>query len=89
MSKIKNFDPALYKSHFEAVRSFIQEGHCPEYDFNVCTKEAASNALAYLCMNDIPHHIHSIGACGLYCTTIAWETEEESNAYCFWCEGEV
>ena len=89
MSKIKNFDPALYKSHFEAVRSFIQEGHCPEYDFNVCTKEAASNALAYLCMNNIPHHIHSIGACGLYCTTIAWETEEESNAYCFWCEGEV
>ena len=89
MSKIKNFDPALYESHFEAVRSFIQEGHCVGYDFNVCTKEAAGNALAYLCMNDIPHHIHSVGAFGLYCTTIAWETNEESNAYCFWCEGEV
>ena len=22
MSKIKNFDPALYESHFEAIRSF-------------------------------------------------------------------
>lgn len=89
MSMVKNFDSALYKSHFEAVRQFIQEGRCAEYDFNVCTKEAASNALAYLCVNDIPHHIHSVGAFGLYCITIAWETNEESDAYCFWCEGEI
>lgn len=89
MSMIKNFDPALYKSHFEAVKQFVQEGHCAEYDFNVCTKKAASNALAYLCVNHISHQVHSVGAFGLYCITIAWETSEESNAYCFWCEGEI
>ena len=89
MSNIKKFDPALYKSHFDAIKSFIQEGHCAQYDFNVCTKKAAENALAYLCVNDIPHHIHTVGAYGMYCTTIAWETNEESNAYCFWCEEEI
>lgn len=89
MSNIKNFDPALYESHFDAIKSFIQKGHCARYDFNVYTKKAAENALAYLCVNDIPHHIHTVGAYGMYCTTIAWETNEESNAYCFWCEGEI
>jgi hypothetical protein len=89
MSKIKNFDPALYKSHFEAVKHFIQEGRHEEYDFNVCTKKAAENALAYLCINDIPHHYHTVGLCGLYCMTIGWEIDGQDYAYCFWCEGEV
>ena len=89
MSKVKNFNPALYKSHFDAVKSFIKKGRCAQYDFNVCTKDAANNALAYLCVNDIPHSYHTVGALGLYCITITWETNEESNAYCFWCEGEI
>ena len=89
MSKIKNFDPALYESHFEAVKQFIQEGHCAEYDFNVCTKEAANNALTYLCVNDIPHHYHTVGALGLYCVAIGWKENGQEYSYCFWCEGEV
>lgn len=89
MSKIKNFDPAMYESHFEAVKQFIQEGHCAQYDFNVCTKKAAENALVYLCLNDIPHHYHTASLCGLYCTTISWEVDGQYCAYCFWCEGEI
>lgn len=89
MSKIKNFDSALYESHFEAIKSFIQEGHCAQYDFNVCTKEAAEKALYYLCVNDIPHRYHTVGLCGMYCTTISWEEDGQDYAYCFFCEGEV
>ena len=89
MSKIKNFDPALYKSHFEAVKHFIQEGRREEYDFSVSSKEAAENALAYLCVNDIPHHYHTVGAFGMYCVTIAWEVDGEDYAYCFWCKGDL
>ena len=89
MSKIKNFDPALYESHFEAVKHFITEDHCAQYDFNVCTKRAAENALAYLCINDIPHHYHTVGLCGLYCTTIGWKVDGQDYAYCFWCEEEI
>lgn len=89
MSNVKNFSPALYESHFEAVKHFIREGRCAQYDFNICTKKAAENALAYLCVNDIPHQYHTIGACGFYCTTISWEDSGEYYTYCFWCEGEV
>lgn len=89
MSKIKNFEPALYESHFEAVKHFIQEGYCEQYDFNVCTKQAAENALAYLCVNNIPHYYRVIRALGLYCTTIVWEVDDQDDAFCFWCEGEI
>lgn len=89
MSKIKNYDRALYKSDFEAIKSFIQEGHCARYDFNVCTKKAAENALAYLCINDIPHQYHTISSVGLSLVTISWKSEDSGeHAYCFWCEGE-
>lgn len=89
MSKIKNFDFALYESHFEAIKSFIQEGHLARYDFNVCTKKAAENALAYLCVNDIPHHYHTVRLCGMYCITIGWKEDGQNRSYCFFCEGEV
>lgn len=89
MSKIKNFDSVLYESHFEAVKSFIQEGHCAQYDFNVTSKAAAENALAYLCMNDISHHYHTVELCGIYCITIGWRENGQDYAYCFFCEGEV
>ena len=89
MSNIKNFDRVLYESDFKAIKSFIQEGHIEQYDFNVCTKKAAENALTYLCVNDIPHHYHTVGALGIYCVTIAWEVNGEDYAYCFWCEGDL
>lgn len=90
MSKVKNFDPALYESNFEAIKSFIQEGHCAQYDFNVCTKEAAENALAYLCINNIPHEYHTVGSVGLCLVTISWsDNYNRDHAYCFWCEGEI
>ena len=89
MSKIKNFDPALYESHFDAVKSIIQKGHVKEYDFPVCSKEAAEAALIYLCVNEVPHHYHVVGALDMYCVTIGWEEEDGDYAYCFWCEGEI
>lgn len=89
MSKIKNFDRALYKSSFEAVKYFIQEGRCDEYDFSVSSKEAAENALAYLCINNIPHHYHSVGGVGLYVTTISWEEDGQEFSYSFWHKGEI
>lgn len=90
MSKIKKFNPALYESHFEAVKHFVQEGHCAQYDFNVCTKKAAENALAYLCLNNIPHEYHTVGSLGLCLVTITWDDKDTGDhAYCFWCEGEV
>ena len=90
MSKVKSFSPTLYESHFEAIKHFIHEGPCAQYDFNVCTKEAAENALAYLCLNDIPHQYHMIGSLGLCLVTISWQDEKTGeHAYCFWCEGEV
>ena len=89
MSKIKNFDPVLYESHFEAVKQFIQEGRRDEYDFSVSSKEAAENALAYLCVNNIPHQYHSVGGVGLYITTITWEEEGQEYSYSFWHQGEI
>ena len=89
MSKIKNFDPALYKSHFEAVKHFVHEGRREDYDFSVSTKEAAENALAYLCINNIPHHYHSVGGVGLYITTIGWEENGQEFSYSFWHKGEI
>lgn len=92
MSKVKNFDRAQYKSNFDAIRSIIQEGHCAQYDFNVCSKKAAEEALFYLCENNIPHNYCSIGCLGLQLQlmTISWDDEDsEEHAYCFWCEGEI
>ena len=55
MGKMKNFDRAWYKSDYEAVVSFIKEGHSDAYDFNVSAAFAFENALFYLCQNNIPH----------------------------------
>lgn len=89
MSIIKNFDPMLFSSHFEAVRSFIKEGRCAQYDFNVCSKRAAENAIVYLDMNNIPYTVHSVGLCGFYCVTIAWKAADIYSSYCFYCEEEL
>lgn len=85
MSKIKNFEPALYESNFEAIKTFIKEGRSPNYNFEVYTKEAALNALNYLCVNNINHTITSTGAQGIYLITLTWY----DGFYCFWCEGEI
>lgn len=55
MSKMKNFGRSLFKSDYEAVVSFIKEGHSDAYDFNVSAAFAFENALSYLCLNNIPH----------------------------------
>ena len=89
MSKIKNYDRALYESHFEAIKSFISESHLPGYDFNVCSRQGASNALAYLCVNDIFHTYRTVRAHGLCLITISWRENGEDGSYIFWCEGEV
>ena len=56
MSKIKNYDRALYKSDFDAVVEFVNEGLLPNYNFNVSADWAFENVLSYLCLNNIPHH---------------------------------
>ena len=55
MGKIKSFDRSQFKSDYEAVTSFIKEGHSDAYDFNVSAAFAFENALSYLCLNNIPH----------------------------------
>ena len=85
MSVVKNFDPALYESHFEAIRHFIQEGHLAQYDFEVTTMEAVENALGYLCVNDIQHGYHVVGSHNLYLVTITWEFDNQEHTYCCWC----
>lgn len=82
MSKIKNFDRALYKSDFDAVAGLIKEGHSDNYDFNVCSIEAFENALTYLCVNDIKHTYHTYYAFGLMLISIVFGDE---YSYSFWC----
>ena len=89
MSYMKIYDPALYKSHSDAIHYFIKLGHLDYYDFNVCSKEAANRALGYLCINNIPHSYHTVSAVGLCCVTISWSEQDGDHAYCFWCEGEI
>lgn len=55
MSKMKNFDRAQYKSDFDAVVEFVNEGLLPNYNFNVSADWAFENVLSYLCLNNIPH----------------------------------
>jgi hypothetical protein len=82
MSKIKEYDRALYGSNFEAIKSFIDEGQLPNYSFGVCSMEAFNRALTYLCLNDIPH---SYTYYGEFIPTIITLTWEDGN-YTFWCE---
>ena len=91
MSKIKNFDPAQYGSHFLAIKSFIEEGLLVNYVFPVCNKQAAHNALAYLCLNDIDHSYTCTPArkTGISLVTLTWHCDGGSDFICFWCEGEI
>ena len=86
MSKIKNYDRALYKSDFDAVAHFIREGHLSEYDFGVCSAEGFNNALEYLCVNNIPHTYQSYDAIdGLTLISIIFG-DNVQYSYCFWCK---
>jgi hypothetical protein len=85
MGQMKNFDPALYSCEYDAVVNFIQEGHLSNYDFNVCSADAVVNALAYLCINDIPHHYHLVSALGISVMTISFGNDVEYS-YSFWTE---
>lgn len=89
MSNIKNYDRALYNSHFDAVKYFITKGRLAEYDFNVCSKSGGFNALSYLCINNIDHTCTSTYAHGLYLITLSWRDNGENGSYSFWCDGEI
>lgn len=77
MSKIKNFDRALYESDLDAVASFIKEGHSDAYDFNVSTAYAFENALHYLCLNNIPHQYTLIHVGDISLITLAFGNNVE------------
>ena len=89
MSKIKNFDQAMHASHFQAISYFIKEGMIVNYAFPVCTKEAAYDALVYLCANDIEHSYTCTPFSGVYLITLNWRDKNVRDFYCFWCEGEI
>lgn len=73
MSKIKNFDRAQYKSDFDAVVEFINEGLLSNYNFNVSADWAFENVLSYLCLNNTPpHQYHIVRAWGISLITITF-----------------
>lgn len=58
MSKMKNFDLALYNSIEDGIRSVMapfKVARPTDKNQLVFSKEALSNALAFLCLNDIQH----------------------------------
>lgn len=77
MSKIKNYDRALYKSDFDAVISFIKEGLLPNYNFNVSADWAFENVLSYLCLNNIPHQYHIVRTWEISLITITFGDNAE------------
>ena len=72
MSKVKNFDRAQYKSDFDAVVEFVNEGLLPNYNFNVSAEWAFENVLSYLCLNNIPHQYHIVQTWGMSLITITF-----------------
>ena len=72
MSKMKNFDRAQYKSDFDAVVEFVNEGLLPNYNFNVSADWAFENVLSYLCLNNIPHQYHIVRTWGMSLITITF-----------------
>jgi hypothetical protein len=85
MGQMKNFDPAQYSSEYDAVVNFIHEGYLSNYDFNVCSADAVVNALAYLCINDIPHRYHLVSLLGISLMTISFGNDV-GYSYSFWTE---
>ena len=77
MSKIKNYDRALYKSDFDAVVEFVNEGLLPNYNFNVSAGWAFVNVLSYLCLNNIPHQFHIVRSWGISLITITFGNDVE------------
>lgn len=77
MSKIKNYDRALYKSDFDAVVEFVNEGLLPNYNFNVSAGWAFENVLSYLCLNNIPHQFHIVRSWGISLITITFGNDVE------------
>lgn len=77
MSKMKNFDRALYKSDFDAVVEFVNEGLLSNYNFNVSADWAFENVLSYLCLNNIPHQYHIVKTWDLSLITIVFGNDVE------------
>jgi hypothetical protein len=83
MSKIKNFCRSLYKSDYDAVVSFVKDGHLDTYDFNVCSSDGFKNVLGYLCFNNIPHCYYIVKSVGLSLITVTFG-DNYSHTYSFW-----
>lgn len=77
MSKIKNYDRAPYKSDFDAVVEFVNEGLLPNYNFNVSADWAFENVLSYLCLNNIPHQFHIVRSWEISLITITFGNDVE------------
>ena len=77
MSKMKNFDRALYESDFDAVVEFVNEGLLPNYNFNVSADWAFENVLSYLRLNNIPHQYHIVRTLGMSLITIVFGNDVE------------
>jgi hypothetical protein len=85
MSKIKNYDRALYKSDFDAVVGFVKDSYLHQYDFNVCSAKGLEDVLGYLCINHIPHTYNKFDAIdGLSLISIVFGDNVEYS-YSFWC----
>lgn len=82
MSKVQEMSREMYISTFEAIKSFVDEGILPNYSFGVSSMESFNKALAFLCMNDIPHSYTYYQHLTPTIVTLTWE----DGSYTFWCE---
>ena len=71
MSRIKNLSPSLYHDTYDAIHTLMDEQmtYCSKHNgyIKVYSENALDMALAYLCVNDIPHSysIRNIDTFGL------------------------
>lgn len=96
MSKIKNYDLALYPSVSSGVYDFIKSGRINGYGFAIYSKKALSDVLTFLCVNNI-HHSYTITPLGAdfnrsginSVITLSWESDTGMDSFTFWSTIEV
>ena len=91
MSKMKNFDLAMYESINDGVHHFINEGRLYDYAFQVYSEKALNGALAFLCLNDIQHSYTVTPLCADFAkfdvhsvVCLSWEGDEKRESFTFW-----
>lgn len=97
MSRIKDYDLALYGSINNGVYHFIDEGKIEgERYFEIYSEEALNKTLAFLCLNDI-HHTYSItpltnillDSSAKSLITLSWDGDEKREHICFLSTKEI